>query len=81
MYKIKPLEWVYDDTSEIYIDVEKQWLSSTEFMNFKISKYRNDDELLVQSDYWYKSFTDLGEAKKCCEDEWQKRLKRCLIEV
>jgi len=85
MYKIKPLEWVYENTTERYDDVEKQWSANTKFAYFRIDKYRDDDELLTYcnfcGDYWYETFTNLEEAKKYCENEWQKHIKKCLIEV
>ena len=83
MYKIKPLEWVYENTTEKYTDVEKQWSAYTEFAYFRIDKYRNDDELLTSCsfcrDWWYETFTDLEEAKKYCENVWRDKLKKCLI--
>ena len=85
MYKIKPLEWVYENTIKIYDDVEKRWSTITKFAYFHIDKYRDDEELLVccscNGDWWYETFVDLEESKKYCENVWQEKLKECLIEI
>ena len=85
LYKIKPLEWKYKNTSKIYTDVEKVWTAITNLSYFTIQKYKNDSELLIKSvfndyDYTYYNANSLKEAKELCGKIWAKKLKKCLIE-
>jgi len=84
-YKIKPLEWEYEDISGIYDDLEGEWSAYNVFGCFFIKKYKDKDELLVScvfygSDRTYYDANSLEDGKRICEKIWEDRLKKCLIE-
>ena len=83
-YRIKPLKWKYKNVSKIYADIKKQWTAYIEFGIFRITKYKENDRLVIyyntsDSDWGYFSSSGLAKAKKYCEKIYIKKLEKCLI--
>jgi hypothetical protein len=84
-YRIKPLEWEYEEYDNTGFDErEKEWMAFTRFGHFEITKAVGIDDLLIcrdfgGSDYHYYRKDSVEEAKELCEKLWVETLEECLI--
>jgi len=84
-YRIKPLEWEYEEYDDTGFDErEKYWMAYVRFGYFEITKAVGINELSVYRsfgdlDYHYYRANSVEEAKELCEKVWAEELEKCLI--